>query len=181
MGGLTGIVLASASIDICLHDTYYVVAHFHYVLSLGAVFRAFVGVIHFFHFITGLTLKPRLLQAHFIVMFFGVNLTFFPQHFLGLMGMPRRYYDYLEAFAFLNMLSSMGSLISLGGVLFFVYILWEAMMVERGVVASLFKSFNVMVFALYPVAGHTHSEYPSNFAHTLNGEVIAVSCSRRGV
>lgn len=116
-------VLASASIDICLHDTYYVVAHFHYVLSMGAVTRFFAGIVQFFHVITGATLKPRLLLSHFFVMFIGINLTFFPQHFLGIMGIPRRYYDYLEAFAFLNMLSSLGRMISLWGLLFLVYII----------------------------------------------------------
>lgn len=131
IGGLTGIVLASASIDICLHDTYYVVAHFHYVLSLGAVFSVFLGVVFFFPFFTGFTLNAHMVSSQFFFMFIGVNLTFFPQHFLGLIGMPRRYYDYLERFRDLNFLSSFGRLFSLIGVLYFYFIIWEAFFSER--------------------------------------------------
>jgi cytochrome c oxidase subunit 1 len=133
------------------------------VLFIGAVFSVFVGIVHFFHLLTGFSLKPALLQAHFVVIFFGVNLTFFPQHFLGLIGMPRRYYDYLESFAFLNILSSLGSLISLGGVLFFVCIIWERLMQERGIVSIPLKGTRSIVLFRVPVAGHTHLEYPSVF------------------
>lgn len=126
--------MASASIDTCIHDTYYVVAHFHYVLSLGAVFTAFVGLYNFFPAFTGLTIKPRYAKAHFIVTFLGINLTFFPQHFSGLMGMPRRYYDYVLEYRFTHRLSSLGRIISLGGVLLLAYTLWEAFMRERAVI-----------------------------------------------
>jgi cytochrome c oxidase subunit I len=121
VGGVTGVVLANAGLDRVLHDTYYVVAHFHYVLSLGAVFAIFAGWYYWFPKMFGYMYSERIAHLHFWVTFVGVNLIFFPQHFLGVAGMPRRYVDYPEVFAGWNYVSSIGSYIAAVGVLIFLY------------------------------------------------------------
>src|SRR5436189_1332514 len=125
VGGVTGVVLANAGVDRSLQDTYYVVAHFHYVLSLGAVFGLFAGFYYWIGKMSGHQYNETYGKIHFWVTFIGVNLTFFPQHFLGLAGMPRRIADYPDAFAGWNFVSSIGAFISYASTLFFIFIVFH--------------------------------------------------------
>jgi cytochrome c oxidase subunit 1 len=131
VGGVTGVVLANSGLDIALHDTYYVVGHFHYVLSMGAVFSIFGGVYYWFDKITGVKYSEVLAQIHFWTFFVGVNLTFFPMHWLGVAGMPRRIPDYPDAFYTFNKIASWGSYVSAISFIFFVCLLIEAFYSNR--------------------------------------------------
>lgn len=127
VGGVTGVVLANAGIDRAFHDTYYVVAHFHYVMSLGAVFTAFAAFFYWFPKMSGKMYCEWMAKLQFWLFFIGANVTFFPMHFLGLAGMPRRIPDYPDAFAGWNHIASIGSYISFGATLFFLFIVWHAL------------------------------------------------------
>lgn len=125
MGGVTGIILSNGGLDVALHDTYYVVAHFHYVLSMGAVFALFAGFYHWIVFLTGKPYLEVMGKLHFWTTFVGVNITFFPMHFLGLAGMPRRIPDYPDAYMFWNSVCSWGSYISILGVVIFFILIYQ--------------------------------------------------------
>lgn len=126
MGGLTGLVLSNSSLDLLLHDTYYVVRHFHYVLRLGAVFGIFAGINLWWVNVFGLGFNKIFIVIFFLLIFFGVNLTFFPLHFSGLQGYPRKYLDSSDFFSYWNEISSFGSVLSIFSVVFFLYIVFES-------------------------------------------------------
>jgi cytochrome c oxidase subunit 1 len=131
LGGVTGVVLANTGIDVALHDTYYVVAHFHYVMSMGALFSIYSGFYYWFSKMTGREYNELLGQIHFWLTFIGVNITFFPMHFSGLAGMPRRIPDYPDAYAGWNYVSSIGAYISVAAAFFFVFVIIEAFVRSR--------------------------------------------------
>jgi len=156
LGGLTGIVLSNSALDVSLHDTYYVVAHFHYVLSMGAVFSIFGGVTFWFSLVTGVSLSPHLSSSHFLLIFIGVNLTFFPQHFLGLQGMPRRYSSYPDTFTLWNSVSSLGSIISLVGAFFFLGIIWFSFATQSNTHTAVGSSLELL--DSFPLVYHSYNE-----------------------
>ncbi len=131
VGGVTGVVLANAGVDRALHETYYVVAHFHYTMSLGAVFSIFAGFYYWFPKMTGYMYNEALAKLHFWLLFIGINVVFFPQHFLGLAGMPRRYIDYPDAYWQWNFVSSIGAYIAGVATLVFLYTVYDAFARKR--------------------------------------------------
>jgi cytochrome c oxidase subunit 1 len=164
VGGLTGLILSRASLDVSLHDTYYVVAHFHYVLSMGAVYSIFAGFIYWFRLITGIMLNRTLLKRQFLLIFIGVNLTFFPQHFLGLIGIPRRYSDYIDRLSYWNNISSFGSLISIIRTLIFFTFIWEAFLSKRALIYVVYNNYSTeWMNSVVPLARHTFEEPPIKF------------------
>ncbi|MCY3981686.1 MAG: cbb3-type cytochrome c oxidase subunit I, partial [Alphaproteobacteria bacterium] len=170
LGGVTGVVLANAGVDMALHDTYYVVAHFHYVLSLGAVFAIFGGMYYWLGKMCGRQYPEWLGKLHFWITFIGVNLAFFPQHFLGLQGMPRRYPDYPDAFAGWNMVSTYGAYISFAGAILFVGLLLYTLTSGRRVAENYWGpgATTLEWTVASPPAFHTFDEVPEiedEYAH----------------
>ena len=160
VGGLTGVVLANSSLDLVLHDTYYVVAHFHYVLRMGAVFALIGGFVNWFSLIRGVTLNPTLLKAQCCVIFVGVNTTFFPMHFLGLAGIPRRYSDFPDYYIGWNFLARVGSIISIFSVTFFLYILWEGLLSQRPALFYVSSVSSLELAHVTPPMEHRYQRVP---------------------
>lgn len=154
LGGLTGIVLSNSSLDTILHDTYYVVAHFHYVLSMGAVFAIFAGLTHWLQIFYGIKISELKLKIHFFISFIGVNLTFFPQHFLGLNGIPRRYSDYPDSFYLWNLISSLGAYISSFSLIYFSYLIWDSFCLKIQIFSSIRSSSN-LENCIFPIEDHS--------------------------
>jgi cytochrome c oxidase subunit 1 len=170
VGGVTGVVLSNSGVDFALHNTYYVVAHFHYVLSLGAVFSLFAGFYYWIGKMSGHQYNETFGRIHFWTTFIGVNLCFFPQHFLGLAGMPRRIPDYPDAFAGWNYVSSIGAFISYGSTLFFVFIVFHTLIAGRRVGANYWgEGATTLEWTVSsPPPFHSYDEVPIISAHAAH-------------
>ena len=160
VGGVTGVVLANGGLSVALHDSYYVVAHFHYVLSLGAVFAMFAGFYYWIGKMSGHPYPEGLGRVHFWMTFIGVNLTFFPLHFVGLAGMQRRVPDYPDAFAGWNMVSSIGAWISAASVIVFLAVLWRTFRTRERVAANPWGATTLEWTVPSPAPFHTFTHQP---------------------
>ncbi len=162
VGGVTGVVLSNAGVDIALHNTYYVIAHFHYVLSLGAVFGIFAGFYYWIGKMSGRQYNETFGKIHFWTTFLGVNLAFFPMHFSGLAGMPRHYVDYPDAFHLWNEISSIGALISFASVLWWLFVVFHTLTAGRKVEANYWgEGATTLEWTVSsPPAFHTFDELP---------------------
>jgi len=158
LGGLTGVVLANGALDITLHDTYYVVAHFHYVLRMGAAFSVLGGIVFWWGYFTGCSVNVTLSQGGFWLVFLGVNVTFFPQHFLGLIGIPRRYTDYPDMIIPINRVRRSGRLITLTGLILVVWHLYMRLAVSGSGVGASYGSKEIG--ARSPALMHLNTEAP---------------------
>jgi cytochrome c oxidase subunit 1 len=135
-----------------------VVAHFHYVLSIGAVFAIIAGLTHWIPILFNISINPKWLKIHFFTIFLGVNITFFPQHFLGLNGIPRRYSDYPDGFTFWNIISSLGRIISTISTIFFIFILWERLSSNRHIIQTQRTTSSLEWINQYPAQTHTFNQ-----------------------
>nr|YP_009642618.1 cytochrome c oxidase subunit I [Heterakis dispar]QCI56224.1 cytochrome c oxidase subunit I [Heterakis dispar] len=165
IGGLTGVMLSNSSLDIILHDTYYVVSHFHYVLSMGAVFGIFTGITLWWSYMTGFAYDKMQMSVVFLLLFVGVNLTFFPLHFAGLQGYPRKYMDYPDIYSIWNIISSYGSMISIFGLFSFLYVLLES-----------FFSYRLVINDNYVNSSPEQSYSNSVFTHSYQSEIYYSAC-----
>jgi len=167
IGGLRGVVLANSCVDTILHDSYYVVAHFHYVLSMGAVFSLIGALVNWFPLISGLGLNRFLLRTHFLWIFISVNVTFFPMHFLGISGIPRRYADYPVAIYAWNKICSDGATCSFGSMFFFIFILWEGFSSSRLVFTVVRGPSSLELLHSFPPLDHRYLDVPIIYGHTI--------------
>ena len=156
LGGLTGIILSNSSLDTLLHDTYYVVAHFHYVLSIGAVYAIFAGLTHWIPIFFGIKLREFKLKIHFFISFIGVNITFFPQHFLGLNGIPRRYSDYPDSFYLWNYTSRLGRILSTFSLFYFTNLIWCSLVEQMTIITGSTLRSNLEGATEVPARDHTY-------------------------
>nr|YP_006702459.1 cytochrome c oxidase subunit I [Trichuris discolor]AFK81032.1 cytochrome c oxidase subunit 1 [Trichuris discolor] len=155
MGGLTGVSLANASLDLLVHDTYYVVGHLHFVLSMGVVFAMMAAFTLWLPWLLGISMNTMLQKVQFMLMFLGANLTFMPQHFLGLNGMPRRYVDYADCYSGMHHISSFGSILSLASTILFIIILWESTSSHRFNSSNSATLCSPEMILNYPMSEHT--------------------------
>jgi heme/copper-type cytochrome/quinol oxidase subunit 1 len=165
VGGLSGLILRNAGLDIFLHDTYYVVAHFHYVLSIGAVFGLFLGFFFSYSYIFGLSLNFILVKSFFYLFFFSVNIIFFPIHFSGLQGQPRKYISYGSEYIFWQLFSSFGSLLVVFSLFLFIYLIIESILSFRLNLNDLFSFslINISVINFF----HTNLDFSNGFINKL--------------